>query len=96
MKIDIVFTAKALQKLEMVAEYVYERTESKRLTRNYLKKLQMYISTTLQTFPKAGRPSDEIYEQTRKLVYQSYSIIYRYDEKEKVIYVLILYRENLP
>ena len=96
MKIKILFTKRAAERLEDIASYIYVKTQSKELTRNYLKKLKEFITITLQTFPKAGRPSDEIYKATRKLVYQSYSIIYTYDEEANCIYIVTLYRENLP
>ena len=96
MKIKIHFTETATQRLEEIANYIYEKTKSKKLTRNYLQKFKKFIITTLETFPEVGRPSDEIYRATRKLVYQSYSIIYMYDETRKDIYILTLYRENLP
>jgi hypothetical protein len=62
-KIKVLFTSNAVYKL---ADYIYEKTQSKKLTRNYLKKLREFISYTLQNFPKAGRPADEIYKSTRK------------------------------
>ncbi|MEN4054191.1 MULTISPECIES: type II toxin-antitoxin system RelE/ParE family toxin [Sulfurimonas] len=96
MKIKIYFTKTASNKLEQITEYIYEKTQSKQLTHKYLHKLKEFIVATLETFPKAGRPADEIYKATRKLVYQSYSIIYMYDEEKKSIYVMTLYRENLP
>ena len=96
MKIKVLFTSNAVHKLNKIADYIYEKTQSKKLTRNYLKKLREFIASTLQNFPKAGRPAAEIYKSTRKLVYQSYSIMYSYDEEEHIVYILTLYRENLP
>ena len=96
MKIKILFTKRATKRLDEIASYIYMKTQSKELTRNYLKRLKEFITVTLKTFPKAGRPSVEIYKATRKLVYQSYSIIYTYDEEKKSIYIVTLYRENLP
>ncbi|MBN2825799.1 MAG: type II toxin-antitoxin system RelE/ParE family toxin [Campylobacterales bacterium] len=83
-------------RLETLADYIYERSQSKAITREYLKRLKGYIVSTLTLFPQAGRPSDEIYPNTRKLVYQGYSIIYQYNPNEKSITILTLYRENLP
>lgn len=96
MKIRIVFTHKSTLRLDSIATYIYQQSQSSLITRNYLKKLRDFIKSTLSLFPKAGRPSDEIYPNTRKLVYQSYSIIYHFDEKNSIIYILTLYRENLP
>jgi plasmid stabilization system protein ParE len=96
MKIKILFTNRATLQLEEITSYIYKKTQSKQLTRNYLQKLKQFIILTLENFPKAGRPSNEIYKATRKLVYQSYSIIYTYDEEEKKVYIVTIYRENLP
>lgn len=96
MKIKILFTHKGTNKLYSIAEYIYHNSKSKTITTRYIKKLQKFISSTLKKFPKAGRPSDEIYKNTRKLVFQSYSIIYMYDEENSTIHVVTLYRENLP
>lgn len=83
-------------RLEALADYIYKRSRSKEITKAYLQKLKEYIITTLKSFPQAGRPSDEIYPDSRKLVYQGYSIIYRYNIKMQTITILTLYRENLP
>ncbi|WP_457744209.1 type II toxin-antitoxin system RelE/ParE family toxin [Sulfurimonas sp.] len=95
MSIKIYFTKTAIRKLEDISDYIYKKTQSKQLTYNYLQKLKKFIVATLETFPKAGRPSDELYKATRKLVYQSYSIIYTFDEEKNSIYIVTLYRENL-
>lgn len=86
MKIKIYFTKTASNKLEQIAEYIYKKTQSKQLTHKYLHKLKEFIVATLETFPKAGRPADEIYKNTRKLVYQSYSVLYTFDEENGTIY----------
>jgi len=83
-------------RLEALADYIYERSHSKAITREYLKKLKDYIVSTLSVFPQVGRQSDEIYPNSRKLVYQGYSIIYQYNPNEDTIAILTLYRENLP
>jgi plasmid stabilization system protein ParE len=56
--------------------------------------MKEYIVTMLSSFPKAGRPSEELAPNTRKLVYQGYSIVYRIAQEH--IEILTLYRENLP
>ncbi|MEA1982187.1 MAG: type II toxin-antitoxin system RelE/ParE family toxin [Campylobacterota bacterium] len=91
MKID--FSQKAYQRLDSLAEYIYQQSGSKKTTASYVKKLRKYITQTLESFPQAGRPSEELAPNTRKLVYQGFSIIYRVSDES--IEVLTIYRENL-
>jgi plasmid stabilization system protein ParE len=91
MKID--FSQKAYQRLETLAEYIYQQSGSKKTTVTYVKKLHQYITQTLNHFPQAGRPSVELAPNTRKLVYQGFSIIYRISDER--IEILTIYRENL-
>ncbi|MGD9717186.1 MAG: type II toxin-antitoxin system RelE/ParE family toxin [Sulfuricurvum sp.] len=90
----IEFSPKAQARLEAIAEYIYEQTKSKRLTREYLQKMREFIIITLSAFPYAGRSSEELIGGSRKLVYQGYSIIYLVENDH--IWILSLYRENLP
>jgi plasmid stabilization system protein ParE len=92
MQID--FSPKAKARLEAIAEYIYEQTKSKKLTREYLQKMHSFITSTLGAFPYAGRSCEELASGARKLVYQGYSIIYTV--KDEQIWILTLYRENLP
>jgi len=92
MKIE--FSEKAFQKLEAVAEYIYEQSNSKKITLSYIKKLRQYIIETLTHFPQAGRPSEDLAPNTRKLVYQGFSIVYRVTNDR--VEILTIYRENLP
>ena len=92
MKIE--FSHKAFQRLEAVAEYIYEQSNSKKTTLSYIKKLRRYIIETLTHFPQAGRPSEDLAPNTRKLVYQGFSIIYRVTNER--VEILTIYRENLP
>jgi plasmid stabilization system protein ParE len=91
MRID--FSPKAQVRLEIIAEYIYEQTKSKKLTREYLQRLREFIVVTLSAFPNAGRSSEELISGSRKLVYQGYSIIYTVEKDH--IWILTLYRENL-
>ena len=77
----------------MIAEYIYEQTKSKKLTREYLQRLREFIISTLSAFPYAGRSCEELISGSRKLVYQGYSIIYTIEKDQ--IWILTLYRENL-
>lgn len=92
MRID--FSPKAQLRLEMIAEYIYEQTKSKKLTREYLQRLREFIVSTLSAFPYSGRSCEELISGSRKLVYQGYSIIYTVEKDQ--IWILTLYRENLP
>lgn len=92
MRID--FSPKAQLRLEMGAQYIYEQTKSKKLTREYLQRLREFIVVTLSAFPYAGRSCEELISGSRKLVYQGYSIIYAIEKDQ--IWILTLYRENLP
>lgn len=92
MKIE--FSQKAYQRLESLADYIYEQSNSKKTTVTYMKKLRQYIIETLSHFPQAGRPSEDLAPNTRKLVYQGFSIIYRIANDR--IEILTIYRENLP
>jgi plasmid stabilization system protein ParE len=92
MKIE--FSQKAYQRLEALADYIYEQSNSKKTTIAYIKKLRQYIIETFTHFPKAGRSSEELAPNTRKLVYQGFSIIYRIANDR--IEILTIYRENLP
>lgn len=91
---EVVFSKKAAGNLIDQALYIFDRTQSTELSDKYLDGMKEFIITTLSTFPKAGRPSDELEPNSRKLVYQGYSIIYRLTEEQ--IEILIIYRENLP
>jgi len=92
MKIE--FSHKAYQRLEALADYIYEQSNSKKRTVTYIKSLRQYIVATLTHFPHSGRPSEELAPHTRKLVYQGFSIIYRVANDR--IEILTIYRENLP
>jgi plasmid stabilization system protein ParE len=92
MKIE--FSQKAYVSLEQIAEYIFEQSQFKKITRTYVKGLNLYITQTLSLFPQAGRPAEEFGKDVRKLVYQRYSILYKVESKR--IVVLTLFRENLP
>lgn len=91
MKIE--FTQNAYERLDEVAAFIYEQSRSKKITAEYIKKIRTYIIEILTQFPKSGRPSDDIAPDTRKLVYQGFSIIYQI--KEDQIEILTIYKENL-
>ena len=90
----VVFSNKATKNLIDQALYIFDQTQSVELSDKYLDNMKNYIVEILSKFPKSGRPSDDITPNTRKLVYQGYSIIYR--EHNERVEILTLYRENLP
>lgn len=91
--IKIIFSQKAQTQLCEHARFIYEQSKNPRIADAYLDKMRDYIVNTLSHFPKAGRPSDEIIENSRKLVYQSFSIIYTVGAEH--VEILLLYCENL-
>ena len=90
----VVFSQTARDNLVDQALYIYEQTQSTKLSDKYLDDMKNYIITMLSKFPKSGRPATDLAVDTRKLVYQGYSIIYRITNKQAE--VLTLYKENLP
>ena len=90
----IVFSKTARNNLVDQALYIYEQTQSRKLSDKYLDDMKDYIITMLSKFPRSGRPVANLAVDTRKLVYQGYSIIYRLTDNQAEI--LTLYRENLP
>lgn len=90
----IVFSKKATKNLITQAKYIYKQTKSVELSDKYLDNMKKFIIEMLTQFPKSGRPSDDLAPNTRKLVYQGFSIIYKISSKQ--IEILTIYRENLP
>ncbi|MDF1881380.1 type II toxin-antitoxin system RelE/ParE family toxin [Sulfurimonas sp. MAG313] len=94
MKTEIVFSNKASKNLIKQAKYIFEQTQSISIADKYLNGMKHFIIEILSSFPQSGRPSPEIAKDTRKLVYQGYSIIYKIQSNK--IQILVIYRENLP
>jgi len=90
----VIFSQTAADNLINHALYIFEQTQSIAISDRYLDEMKDYIVTMLSTFPRAGRPSEEILTGSRKLVYQGYSILYIIGEEQ--IEILTIYRENLP
>lgn len=89
----VVFLKTATKNLISQAKYIYAQTKSLELSDKYLDKMKVFIVDILSTFPQSGRASEDLAPNTRKLVYQSYSIIYRITNVH--IEILTIYRENL-
>ena len=90
----IKFTPTFHRKLDAIASYLYQESQSNSFTVQYIRKLQKHIMSYLSDFPKLGRPADEFGKGIRKLVHQHYTILYRV--KEDYILVITIYRKNLP
>lgn len=72
--------------------YRFEQTKNVQKADAYLDKMKLFINEILFHFPKAGRSAEDIAKNTRKLVYQGFSIIYRLSEDKAEL--LAIYREN--
>jgi len=91
---SIVFSPHARQKLEEIAEYLYQHQLSKSFVQGYLHRFETWLETVLGNFPDSGSPMLEYGEDIRRIVYQKYSFIYRLKGNE--IEILTVYRENQP
>ena len=89
----VVFSKTATKNLISQAKYIFEQTKSVELSDKYLDKMNIFIVDILSTFPQSGRPAEDLVPNTRKLVYQGYSIIYRITDLH--IEILTIYRESL-
>lgn len=91
---SIIFSPRAKQRLEDVAEYLYKQSLSKEFVRNYLWQFHDWLETILGQFPDAGTLMPEYGDNVRKVVYREYSFIYR--NRGKTIEILTICRENQP
>lgn len=90
----ILFSPRAKQRLEDVADYLYRQSLSKEIVRKYLTQFQIWLETVLGQFPESGVLMPEYGEGVRRVVYREYSFIYR--SNGDVVEILTVYRENLP
>jgi len=90
----VVFSPKAVQRLEELADYLFEKTQSPEFVISYLEKLENYLVDILTLFPESGTPMEKYGVGIRRLSYQKYSILYRISADQ--IDILTFYRENLP
>jgi len=93
-KRTIVFSPRARQRLEEIADYLYQQQLSNEFVLNYLDRFESWLDTLLGQFPESGMPMPEHGEDIRRVVYRKYSFVYRF--KDDVIEILTVYRENLP
>lgn len=90
----IVLSPRAKQRLEEIAEYLYQQQLSSEFVVGYLNQFETWLKTLLVQFPDSGTPMPELGEGVRRVVYKRYSFIYRVNGD--VVEILTIYRENLP
>lgn len=90
----VIFSPHALQWLTEITDYLLEQSGSVAVVQQLIDKLHSYLSLVLGQFPESGTPMPELGENMRRVVYQSYSIIYRL--QGDAIQIMSLYRENRP
>jgi plasmid stabilization system protein ParE len=91
---SVVFSIKAQQHLEELADYLFIQTQSTEFVIKHLNQLETYLRHILTLFPEAGTPMENYGEGIRRLSYQKYSIFYRVTGQQ--IEILTFYRNNLP
>ena len=92
--IKIVFSPRAKQRLEEIADYLYQQQLSKTFVLDYLKRFETWLETVLGQFPESGHLMPEFGDGIRRVVYREYSFVYHLNDD--VIEILTVYRENLP
>ncbi len=90
----IVFSPRARQRMEEIAEYLYQQKLSNDFVLGYLGRIETWLVTILNQFPESGSPMYEYGNNVRRVVYKKYSFVYRINDD--VIEILTVYRENLP
>ena len=90
----IVFSPRAQQRLEEIADYLYQQHLSNQFVVNYLQRFEDWLITLLGQFPESGTLMPEFGYDVRRVVYQKYSFVYRINGN--AVEILTLYRENRP
>ena len=90
----IVFSPLAQQRLEEIADYLYQQQLSNQFVVNYLQRFEDWLITLLSQFPESGTLMPEFGDDVRRVVYQKYSFVYRINGN--AVEILTLYRENRP
>ena len=91
----IVFSPRAKQRMEEIADYLYQQDLSNECVLDYLNRFESWLDTLLGQFPESGILLPEYGEGIRRVVYRKYSFIYRM-RGDDFIEILTVYRENLP
>lgn len=90
----IVFSPRAQQRLAEMADYLYQQQLSKRFVLDYLQRFEDWLATLLGQFPESGTLMPEFGDNIRRVVYQHYSFVYRFNGE--TVEILTVYRENQP
>jgi len=88
------YTLKARSSIKQVADYLLEQTKSKTFVKQHLDKLRKSLEELLTSFPDAGVQIQLQGMVCRRIVVQSYSVLYALQENEVVI--LLIYKQNEP
>lgn len=91
---EIVFSPRAKERLEEIADYLYGQHLSAEFVIAYLEAFEAWLEKVLGLFPESGMLMPEFGEGVRRVVYRKYSFLYRVHQDR--IEVLTVYRENLP
>jgi len=90
----IVFSPRAKERLEEIADYLYQQNLSHEFVIDYLNRFETWLETLLCQFPESGTPMPEYGDGIRRVVYKKFTFLYRV--KNSAIEILTIYRENLP
>lgn len=93
-KRTIVFSPRARQRMEEIADYLYQQQLSNEFVLDYLDRFETWLNTLLGEFPESGVPMPEYGDDIRRVVYRKYCFVYRLNNE--VVEILTVYRENLP
>ena len=88
------FSPRAQQRLEEIADYLYQQQLSNQFVVNYLQRFEDWLITLLSQFPESGTLMPEFGDDVRRVVYQKYSFVYRINGN--AVEILTFYRENRP
>ena len=92
--LTIVFSPRAKQRMEKIADYLYQQNLSQAFVVDYLNHFETWLETLLCQFPESGTPMPEYGDGIRRVVYNKFTFLYRV--KNDVIEILTIFRENLP
>lgn len=90
----IVFSPRARERLEEIAEHLYAKHLSSEFVIAYIQQFEDWLEKVLGTFPDSGTSMPDCGEGVRRVVYRKYCFLYRV--QENTIEILTVYRENLP
>ena len=91
---SITLSPHAQQRLNDITNYLLEQSGSSEKVCRFIDDLHHYLDLVLGQFPESGNPMPHFGEGLRRVVYQTYSIVYRI--KDQIIEILTIYRENQP